>query len=112
MKIYHNPRCAKSRNGLKYLEKKGLTFEVKKYLADGLTFEELKSIIEKTGKNPIDLVRTQEKDYKDKFRGKSFTDDEWIHILVKNPRLLQRPIVVQGEKAVLANPPENVDKLL
>jgi arsenate reductase (glutaredoxin) len=112
MKIYHNPRCSKSRKGLKYLEKKGFDFEVKKYLAEGLTFDELKTLIEKTGKKPFEFVRTQEKDYKDNYRGKTFTDDEWIKILVKNPKLLQRPIIVHGEKAVLANPPENIEKLL
>lgn len=112
MKIYHNPRCSKSRAGLQYLEEKGYDIEIKKYLVDGITKTELKGIISKTGKNPFDLVRTQEADYKKKFKGKNFSDEEWINILVANPKLLQRPIVVNGNKAVLANPPENIEEII
>ncbi|MCF6333372.1 MAG: arsenate reductase (glutaredoxin) [Draconibacterium sp.] len=112
MKIYHNPRCSKSRAGLQYLEEKGYDIEVKKYLVEGITKTELKEIISKTGKNPFDFVRTQEADYKANFKGKNFSDEEWINILVENPKLLQRPIVVNGNKAVLANPPENVEEII
>ena len=112
MIIYHNPRCSKSRNGLKYLQEKGFDFEIKNYLAQGLSVEELKSVINKTGKKPFDFVRTQENEYKEKYKGKTFSDDEWVQILVKNPRLLQRPIVVNGGKAILANPPENIGKII
>ena len=112
MKIYHNPRCAKSRAGLKYLEEQGYDIEIKKYLAEGLTEAELKEIITKTGLKPLYFVRTQEKDFIANYRGKDLTDDEWIKILVENPKLLQRPIVVNGEKAVLANPPEKVDEIV
>jgi len=112
MQIYHNPRCSKSRNGLKYLQEKGVDFEIKTYLSEGLTEEELKDLIAKTGKKPFDFVRTHEKDYKENYKGKDFSDEEWIKILVENPRLLHRPIVVNGNKAVLANPPENVEGIL
>jgi polyphosphate kinase len=112
MKIYHNPRCAKSREGLKYLEEKAYDIEIKKYLTDGITQEELKEIISKAGKKPFDFVRTQEKLYKEHYKDKKISDDEWIKILVENPKLLQRPIVVNGNKAVLANPPENVENIL
>ena len=111
MQIYHNPRCSKSRKGLQYLEEKGFDFEIKKYLDEGLTAEELSEIIGKTGKKPFDFVRTHEQLYKSTYKGKEFSDDEWIKILVENPRLLHRPIVINGEKAVLANPPENVDSI-
>lgn len=112
MKIYHNPRCSKSRNGLNYLKEKGYDFETKLYLTEGLTFDELKDILSKTGKSAFEFVRTQEKVYKENFKGKQLTNDEWIQILVENPKLLQRPIVVQGNKAVLANPPENINEIL
>ncbi len=112
MKIYHNPRCAKSRAGLKYLEEKGYDIEIKKYLTDGITESELKEIITKSGEKPFSFVRTQEKEYKEIFKGKKLSDDEWIKALIEHPRLLQRPIVVNGNKAVLANPPENVENII
>ena len=112
MKIYHNPRCAKSRAGLQYLEEKGYEIEVRKYLTEGLTKNELREIIAKTGREPLFFVRTQEKEYIENYRGKTFSDEEWIKILAENPRLLQRPIVVNGNKAVLANPPENIEEIV
>lgn len=112
MKIYHNPRCAKSRAGLKYLELKTTDFEVVNYLSEGIGENELAEIIEKTGNKPFSFVRTQEKDYRDNFRGKEFTDKEWIKIMVEYPKLIQRPLVINGSKAILANPPENIDKIL
>ena len=68
--------------------------------------------IEKTGKKPFDFVRTQESDYRTKFKGQEISDKEWIKILTENPKLLQRPIVVNGDKAVLANPPGNIESIL
>ena len=112
MKIYHNPRCAKSRAGLKYLEKKGFDVEIKNYLEDGLSTAELKNIIEKSGLKPFDLIRTQEEDYKTHLKGKTLTDDQWLASLVKFPKLLQRPIVVNGDRAVLASPPEEIEKIV
>jgi len=112
MIIYHNPRCTKSRAGLQYLESKGYDIEIRKYLNDGITETELLGIIEKTGKDAFSLVRTQEKDYIDMYKGKSLTNDQWIKILVKNPKLLQRPLVINGNKAVLANPPENIEEII
>ena len=112
MKIYHNPRCAKSRLGLKYLEKKGFELEIKNYLNDGLTEAEIKSILEKTGLEPIQLIRTQEPDFKAGYKGKNLPADEWISLLVSHPKWLQRPIVVNGERAVVANPPEEIEKII
>ncbi len=112
MKIYHNPRCSKSRLGLQYLEEKGYDIEIKKYMVDGISESELKDIIVKSGKNAFDFVRTHEVDYKTNYKGKEFSDKEWIKILVENPKLLQRPIVVNGNKAVLANPPETVEDII
>ena len=112
MKIYHNPRCSKSRLGLKYLEKKGFDLEVKNYINDGLSEAEIRSILEKTGLEPLQLIRTQEPDYRTGYKGKNLSDDEWISLIVSHPRWLQRPIVVNGEKAVIANPPEEIEKIV
>lgn len=112
MKIYHNPRCSKSRAALQYLEEKGFDIEIIKYLTDGISESELKEIIFKSDKKPFDFVRTHEKDYIENYRGKKITDEEWIKILVEKPHLLQRPIVVNGKKVVLANPPEIIEDII
>lgn len=111
MKIYHNPRCSKSRKGLQYMEEKGYTFEVVKYLEKGFNETELAELIAKSGKTPFDFVRQHEKDYKEQYKGKILSDKEWIKVLVKNPKLLHRPIIVNGDKAVLGNPPENIETI-
>ena len=112
MKIYHNPRCSKSRAGLQYLEEKGYDIEIIKYLTDGLTETELREVIAKTGKEVHFFVRIHEKEYIDNYEGKQISDDEWIKILAENPKLLRRPIVVNGNKAVLAIPPENIEEIV
>jgi arsenate reductase (glutaredoxin) len=110
--IYHNPRCKKSCEGLKYLQKKGLEHNVVKYIETGLTKIGVKEILLKSNKKPIDLVRTQEEYFKKELKGKKFTNDEWINIIIENPKLLQRPIVVGKYKAILAQPVENIDILI
>lgn len=112
LKIYHNPRCAKSRAGLKYLTDNSIEYEIVEYLKSGFTANEIKNLILKTGMKPTDLVRTQEDYYKKNLKGKEFSNEKWYEILADNPKLLHRPIVVVGEKAVLAQPPENIDKII
>lgn len=112
IKIYHNPRCKKSRAGIQHLEKKGVEFEVVEYLKDPIDAKELKDVLVRLNYSPHDLVRTQEELYKKQLKGKQFTDEEWIRLLVENPRLIKRPIVVRGYKAVWADPPEEMDKLV
>ncbi len=112
LKIYHNPRCAKSRAGLEYLKTKANEFEVRNYIADGIKADEVKEILLKSNLKPFELVRSQEEYFKTYLKGKTFADDEWVQIIVENPKLLQRPIVVGNHRAVLANPPENIDKLI
>ncbi len=109
--IYHNPRCKKSREGLQYLSSKTSTFTIRKYLTDELSLDELKKLLMKCNISPVELIRTQEKIYKEQFKGKSFTDEEWIKIIQENPKLLQRPIVEAEYKAILGNPVENIDRL-
>ena len=110
--IYHNPKCRKSREGLQYLEDKGIDFTVVEYLRTPISREELKILLVKLNKRPVEIVRTSEDEFKAKLKGKNFTDEEWITILLENPKLIQRPIVTINHKAVLAQPAEEIDRLL
>ncbi|MDZ7742302.1 MAG: arsenate reductase (glutaredoxin) [Bacteroidota bacterium] len=110
--IYHNPRCKKSRAGLQYLKEKGVDFGIREYLKDPFNEKELKTLLTKMNKKPHDIIRTQEEKYRKELKGKNFTDEEWTDIMVENPKLIQRPIVEKEYKAVLAQPPENIDELL
>ncbi|MGE4587247.1 MAG: polyphosphate kinase 1 [Mangrovibacterium sp.] len=112
MEIYHNPRCSKSRAGLQYLQENGYQVRIINYMKEGITENEIRSIIGKTGLSAYELVRTQETLYKETYHKLSPDDDRWVRILAENPRLLKRPIVVNGTKAVLAQPPERIDKLV
>ncbi len=111
IKIFHNPRCKHSRAGLEFLKTKTDSFEIREYLKDQITKDELKEILLKTNLKPHDLVRTQEDYYKKFLKGKNFTTDEWIKIITENPKLLHRPIVVARLKAVIGIPPEEIEKL-
>lgn len=112
LRIYHNPRCKKSRAGLKYIQEKGLEVEIIEYLKNPLSEQELAGILMRMNKKPQDIIRTQEALYKSELKGKNFTKQEWIRILIENPKLIQRPIVVIQHKAILAQPPEKIDELL
>jgi len=112
-KIYHNTRCRKSRGGLQYLEEKGIKPEIIEYLKDKpFTESSLKEIISKLDIEPKELIRTQEAEYKQKYKGKDFTKDEWIKILVENPKFIRRPIIVKEDKAIVGDIVEHIDVLL
>jgi arsenate reductase (glutaredoxin) len=110
--IYHNPRCKNSREGLAYLKSKTDSVIIREYLRDLLSSDELDEILLKSGLKPIDLMRKQEKIFKNELKGRHFTDDEWKKIILENPKLLVRPIVVGKYKALIAQPPERVDGVL
>ena len=112
MKIYHNPRCRKSREGIKYLESKKINFEVIDYIKNNLSSEQIKNILKKLQLKPIELVRKNEVIWKDKYKGKEFTDDQLMKILSNEPKLIERPIIVSEKLAVIGRPAENIDKLL
>ena len=112
MKIYHNPRCQKSRETLQILQEAGKDVEIIEYLKTPPTASELKTIIAQLGIKPEKLIRKGEAIFKENYKGKTFTDEEWIDIMVKNPILIERPIVIKDGKAVLGRPPENVKGLL
>ena len=111
MKIYHNPRCGKSRDTLKLIQAKGIEPEVVEYLKDTPSPEEIKEVLSKLGMKPMDIIRKGETVYKEKFKGKDYSDSQWIDILALNPILIERPIVVKDDKAILGRPPENVKAL-
>ena len=111
IKIYHNPRCSKSREGLKYLEEKGFEIEVIDYMKNGITAQEIKDFLTKSGLKVADILRTTEQLYKDQYKGREYSDDEWIAIMAENPKLIQRPLVINGMVAVLARPAEEIRKL-
>ncbi|MHC2992544.1 arsenate reductase [Pontibacter sp. HJ8] len=112
VKIYHNRMCSKSRQTLELLHTAGQEVEVVEYLKDTPTAAELKQVLTKLNMKPEQLLRKGEKVYKEQFAGKSHTDEEWIRIMVENPSLIERPIVVNGDKAVIGRPPENVLTIL
>lgn len=110
--LYHNPRCSKSREALNLLQEKGETLEIIKYLENPPSYQELKQVIELLEIQPIDLVRTQESIWKEKFRGIKLTDEEVITAMVENPKLIERPIAINGTHAVIGRPPEKVLSIL
>ena len=112
MKIYHNPRCRKSREGIKYLESKKINFEVIDYIKNNLSSEQIRNILKKLKLKPIELVRKNEAIWKEKYKGKDFTDEQLIKILSNEPKLIERPIIVYEKLAVIGRPAENIDKLL
>ncbi|MDX1768968.1 arsenate reductase (glutaredoxin) [Arenibacter troitsensis] len=111
IKIYHNPRCGKSREGLAILENSENDFEIIKYLENVPSKNELAAIIKILGISPMQLVRTNEAIWKEKFKGKSMTDDEVIAAMVAFPKLIERPIVIKDKKGVVGRPPEKIKDL-
>ena len=112
IKIYHNPRCAKSREGLDILEKSGKDFEIVKYLENIPSKKELKEIIKFLGIKPEQLIRKKEAVWKENFKGKVLSDQELIEAMVSNPKLIERPIVIVGNKAVVGRPPQNILEII
>ena len=112
MKIYHNPRCSKSRQTIEILIKKNADFEIVEYLKDKLSITDLEEIIAKLEINTIELVRKNESVWKEKFKGRNLNNKEIIQAMIDNPKIIERPIVVNGNKAILGRPPENVLKII
>ena len=109
--IYHNPRCSKSRQALALLEEKGINPEIILYLEDKPTKEELKDVLQKLGVSADQLLRKNEADYKAHMKG--ITDeDELIELMRAYPKVIERPIIIKGDKAVIGRPPEALLDLL
>ncbi|RZS93598.1 arsenate reductase (glutaredoxin) [Aquimarina brevivitae] len=110
--IYHNPRCKKSRETLTILEEKNEDIEIIKYLDTPPNEKELLKLIELLGIKPLELIRKNETIWKENYKGKNLSDDQVIKAMVAHPKLMERPIVVKNNKAVIGRPPENVTSIL
>ncbi len=108
LKIFHNTRCSKSRCALEILEKKKIKPEVIEYLKTPPTEKEIKDLLKKLDLKAEDVVRKSEDLYKQKYKNKKISEAQWIKILSKNPILIERPIIIKGNKAIIARPPELV----
>ena len=106
LKIYHNPRCKKSREGLAILENSRKDFKVIKYLEKTISKEELHTIIKKLNISPIEIVRKNEKIWKENFKGKELSNNDIVNAMVAYPKLIERPIVIHNNKAIIGRPPE------
>ena len=110
--IFHNPQCSKSRESLEILQNSSSEFEVVEYLKQVPKKSELKNVIKLLGIKPQDLIRKSEEIFKSEFKGKDLTESEWIEAMVKFPKLIERPIVIKGKKAIIGRPPSLVLELL
>lgn len=112
-KIYHNPRCAKSRAALALLEARGIDFEVIKYLDTPPSEKELAGIVKMLGGDPQQLIRKGEKLFKELgLSEQTLSDSEWVRVLAEHPRLIERPIVIHNGQAAIGRPAENIEQLL
>lgn len=112
IKIYHNPRCKKSREGLELLEKSGKKFEVKRYLEDIPSKEELREVLKCLGITAENLVRKNEAIWKENYRNRLLSDEDILDAMIKHPKLIERPIVVKDGRAVIGRPATNIENLI
>ena len=110
--IYHNPRCRKSREALAWVEGTSEEVVIINYLKTPPSIEELTLVLTKLDMRPQEIIRKNESLFKDMYKGKVFSDNQWVQILVDNPILIERPIVIKGQRAVLGRPTANVIALL
>lgn len=112
IQVYHNNRCGKSREAVKQLEESGKEFQIIKYLENPPTFDELNVLLQKLNYKPLELVRKKESLWIEKFKGKNLTDDEIVKALSENPILIERPIVILEDKAIVARPVEKLNDFI
>ena len=112
IKIYHNPRCTKSREALALLTSEGKEFETIKYLENPLSEKELKEILKLLNIPAIDLVRKNELIWKESYKNKKLSEAQIISALIKNPKLIERPIVINGNKAAFGRPLDTIRSIL
>lgn len=110
--IYHNSRCSKSREGVCFLEEAKVDFQVINYLENIPTKKELQDLLQKLNIPAIDLVRKKETIWIEKYKEKVLREDEIIQAMIENPKLIERPIIVNGNKAVIARPTEKISEIL
>lgn len=112
IKVYHNPRCAKSREALQWLDDHQLSYEVVKYMEKGLRPDELEELLDLLDKSAHELIRTKEAIWKEQYADLDLNEDELIMVMVEEPRLMERPIVVTEDQAILARPASALEALL
>jgi arsenate reductase len=110
--VYHNPRCSKSREGLALVQSSGKDFYVREYLKTPLSHIELTNLIDKLGMTPMELVRVKEDIWKKEFKGKELNSEDVISALIKHPKLIERPIIEDEDKAIVGRPSSNIVELL
>lgn len=110
--IYHNNRCSKSREGLCILEDLGEDVEIRDYLLVPPTYEELDNLLKLLKAKPLEIIRQKENLFREKFAGKTYTRKQWIQAMMKYPILIERPIVVRGNQAIIGRPPTLIKELL
>ena len=111
IKIYHNPSCSKSREALQYLNDCKLNFEVCEYLKNPITKTDLQDVLTLLNYSPSDLIRSNENQFKEHIKGKQLSEEEILELMLKYPKLIERPIVIVGEEAVVARPLEKLKGL-
>ncbi len=110
--IYHNPRCGKSRDCLAFIENSNNEYQIIKYLETPLSYDELEALIIKLQLKPIQLIRTKEPIWVEKFDGRKLSRKQIINAMVKYPILMERPIAVNGDKAIIARPFEKINAII
>ena len=110
--VYHNPRCGKSREALAYLDQKKVEYQVVKYMEEPLTPNDLLELVDALDMEAEEVVRKTEPAYKEHFKSLEMTEEEWILAMIEYPKLMQRPLISNGVKAVIGRPAENIDKVL
>lgn len=111
-KIYHNPRCSKSRQALNLLISYNIEPEIVEYLKTPLSESEIRSLLDLLKISAFDLIRKGEEEYKTLFKGKNLSEEEWVQAMIAYPKLMERPIVIKNKKAIVGRPPEKVIDLL
>jgi arsenate reductase len=112
MIIYYNPDCSKCQSALNILKENNCEIEIRDYLKIPPSRSEIKEILSKLNCKVLDIVRKKESLFIEKFENKNLSEEEWIDVLIKNPILIERPIVISGNKAIIGRPPEKVIDLL
>ena len=111
--IYHNPRCSKSRQTLELINNHGVEVEIVEYIKQPPSIEQLKNILSSLNLKAQDIMRKKEAEYKDSgLNNASLTEEQQLKLMIKNPKVMERPIVVKGNKAIIGRPPENVLALI
>ena len=110
--IYHNARCSKSRSACEIVAGRGIEARIVEYLKTPPSLDELRTVLQKLGMKASELVRRGEEEYKQHYAGRTLTEDEWLDALIEHPILIERPIIVRGDRAVIGRPPEKVLELL